>query len=304
MDMDDEKLKEHNSHRSSLRPMLEQQWAQEGTWIPAPIVLPQEQRRKEAELSRLSRLSDPPLPPERREFRSKTLDRLIWFQHRVSAFRDTLQELVVTVSEEEELLDSEDLWHGIELGMESIERYLQETVFSQAAGHRTKREELTFRHPVPEGVSFRREEQTVYLTFPLWMFGGQTKNQTHHWTYMRHKGPFAWRREFWYTLMRTLLDEPASGYTKDLHDIFNVHATVIYCVRRSLIRDLDHYSVTPMINAFGRTGLIRGDSPLVLSYTSVWKEVKEKDRERVEVRLEYGKKWTADGLVILDRDPR
>jgi len=162
------------------------------------------------------------------------------------------------------------IFHHAQRSVIEVEEQIRRQVFAFASGYREYGEE--YPNPLPDGCDVvYDEERSVYrLVFPLWVFGFGPENHPGVNPYSNLRNGSMLIATFWYKLTKKLVAEKLPrNYprAKQLDPNYGrARLTAVYHARRSQLRDLDHYSLSPLVNGLVSTGLLLADGPEDLEY--------------------------------------
>jgi len=172
---------------------------------------------------------------------------------------------------------------SIDASIHHSEWYLREESYAYAMGKgQSWGKNAHFTQPIADGVSFEWVGEQPRFTFPLWMLGyGKLKDAPPPWHGNR---PYVREQIFWNALIRRLTEtnahfDPRRKPSKDV-------VLKVSCVTRMIhARDLDHVSVSPLVNALVYNGLVFSDHPQRLRYSIEWEQVGDEKSERLQIDI-------------------
>lgn len=195
------------------------------------------------------------------------------------------QLLKLTANDEFEPITDE--LERIEQYQNRVEEYLLEEAFAELASYQRKTNDVIMQH-IPENMRFLPTKDGITISgIPLWMIGHKSHQKLPP-IYHRNR-PLVRKNPMWQALFghlkstylqsvlredNILLDKPSSY----AHMVFHFQTDHLN------VRDLDHYDIAPIINAFVANGLLLSDHPSRLSLTMVWSEVNDQPGLDVHVR--------------------
>lgn len=142
---------------------------------------------------------------------------------------------------------------------------------------------------VPNGIQFTPRAGGLRISdIPLWLAGNISPRKSPP-NYHRAR-PWVRRVTWWYALIRHLKRQYLNTVWKHESLLTDVppkyaHVTLKFRVTSKNIRDLDHYSVSPLINALVSNGLLLSDHAERLTYTSIW--LPETGKDVLDVDVQY-----------------
>jgi len=172
--------------------------------------------------------------------------------------------------EDAELQRIARIFYDAQRSIIEAEEHIRQRMFAVISGYQQYGEE--YPNPLPDGCDVVYDETSggYRLVFPLWLFGFGPENNPGVNPYANLRGGSMLIATFWYKLTKKLVAEklPSNYPTARRLDPAHRRArlTAVYHARRERLRDLDHYSVSPLVNGLVSTGLLLADGPEDLEY--------------------------------------
>lgn len=167
---------------------------------------------------------------------------------------------------------------------------VREHAYAQWSGRGLPLKEEFHLQNLPHGMELKLyQDGTVCFELPMWMFAG---NQRKGMGLRYRRGlPYVLDKPFWDALIHALVEPVQFCIPYRVMDTHRRLRFLLHSVHPYVLRDVDHYNLSPMINALkDQGGLLYSDSPEFLALSIEWirspSDAQKKDGGRVEIRIE------------------
>jgi len=172
--------------------------------------------------------------------------------------------------EDAELQRIARIFYDAQCSIIEAEDQIRRNVFAVISGY--QQYGAAYPNPLPAGcdVVYDEERSAYRLALPLWLFGFGPENHPGVNPYSNLRSGSMLIATFWYRLIKKLVAEklPINYPTaRELDPNYGrARLTAVYHARRGHLRDLDHYSLTHLVNGLVSTALLLADGPEDLEY--------------------------------------
>jgi len=197
--------------------------------------------------------------------------------------------------EDAELQRIARIFYDAQCSIIEAEEQIRQRMFAVISGY--QQYGAAYPNPLPAGcdVVYDEERSAYRLALPLWLFGFGPENHPGVNPYSNLRSGSMLIATFWYRLIKKLVAEklPINYPTaRELDPNYGrARLTAVYHARRGQLRDLDHYSLTHLVNGLVSTALLLTDGPEDLEYVM---------RGYVFDRSEDMPKWQRRGFVEIE----
>ena len=166
-----------------------------------------------------------------------------------------------------------------------IQRFLAEKAYGQIASYYDTVIPTLEVHDFC-GAQFRQEDGALVFEFPAWAVRDRPRKGIAP-IYHHPKTKYILERHFWFGMVGALLKRDGPGIQWNQDPLTTCWVDAEFRTTLHNARDLDHYHLSPLVNALKGHWIIASDHPSVLQQESrYWQEVERKDDEKIIVTIQ------------------
>jgi|GEM_PF-6804307 len=174
------------------------------------------------------------------------------------------------------------LFEDIEKNHFMIQRFLVEKAYGQIASYYDPVIPTLEVHDFCGAQFLRQEDDALVFEFPAWAARDKPPRKGIPPIYHHRKSKYVLEQHFWFGIVGELLKRDGPGILWNQKSLTTCWVDVEFRTTLQNARDLDHYHLSPLVNALKGHRIIASDHPSVLQQESrYWQEVECEDDEKM-----------------------